>query len=87
MAGRERHLGTAERDVVDTVTRDDDDEVPVIEHPLNFRHATSGFRSPPPRLGEHTREVLREAGYDESIIDRLFERGVVGSGAETSESE
>lgn len=71
---------TAERDVVGTLSSDDGDrEVSVVEHPLNFEHATSGFRSPPPRLGEHTREVLREAGYDEATIDRLFDRGVVGS--------
>ena len=71
---------TAERDVVRTLSDGDGErEVPVVEHPLNFEHATSGFRSPPPRLGEHTREVLREAGYDEATIDRLFDRGVVGS--------
>ena len=68
-----------------TLTDDDGEhEVPVVEHPLNFEHATSGFRSPPPRLGEHTREVLREAGYDEATIDRLFDRGVVGSEADAT---
>ena len=71
---------TAERDVVRTLSDGDGErEVPVVEHPLNFEHATSGFRSPPPRLDEHTREVLREAGYDEATIDRLFDCGVVGS--------
>ncbi|WP_049901323.1 CaiB/BaiF CoA transferase family protein [Halococcus agarilyticus] len=76
---------TAERDVVGTLSDDGEREVPVVEHPLNFEHATSGFRSPPPRLGEHTREVLREAGYDEATIDRLFDRGVVGSGTDAAE--
>jgi alpha-methylacyl-CoA racemase len=30
-----------------------------------------------PRQGEHTREVLREAGYDDAAIDGLVEAGVV----------
>ena len=69
---------TEERGVVDTVT-EGEREVPVIEHPLNFEHARSGFRSPPPRLGEHTREVFEALGYDAATIDRLMERGIIGS--------
>jgi crotonobetainyl-CoA:carnitine CoA-transferase CaiB-like acyl-CoA transferase len=30
-----------------------------------------------PRQGEHSREVLREAGYDDATIDALVARGVV----------
>jgi crotonobetainyl-CoA:carnitine CoA-transferase CaiB-like acyl-CoA transferase len=30
-----------------------------------------------PKLGEHTREVLREAGYDEQRIDSLIEQNVI----------
>ncbi|MCH8076810.1 MAG: CoA transferase [SAR324 cluster bacterium] len=31
----------------------------------------------PPRLGEHTREVLAELGYGEAAIDALYEKGAV----------
>jgi crotonobetainyl-CoA:carnitine CoA-transferase CaiB-like acyl-CoA transferase len=34
-----------------------------------------------PRQGEHTREVLREAGYADGAIDRLIEAGIVRNAA------
>lgn len=61
-----------------TELENDGTEIPVIEHPLNFEHARSGFESPPPGLGQHTREILREAGYDEDDIDRLQADGALG---------
>ncbi len=33
--------------------------------------------APPPLLGQHTREVLAEAGYDEAAVDALHRDGVV----------
>ena len=35
--------------------------------------------APPPRLGEHTREVLAELGLTQAEIDALGKRGVVGT--------
>ncbi len=31
---------------------------------------------PPPALGEHSREILREAGYEDGEIDRMLETGI-----------
>lgn len=52
--------------------------VPVIEHPLKFDNADSGFDLPPPLLGEHNREVFRELGYSEAELDAMEEAGVFG---------
>ncbi len=59
----------------------------MVDHPSEGRLRTTAFpvnffdtpaesnRRHAPRLGEHTREVLREAGYDEARIDALIAAG------------
>jgi crotonobetainyl-CoA:carnitine CoA-transferase CaiB-like acyl-CoA transferase len=69
---------TEARGMVDTI-EDGDREVPVIEHPLNFDGARSGFDAAPPELGEHTFEVFEEVGYDRERLERLRDEGVFGS--------
>ena len=43
-------------------------------------------RAPGPGLGEHTREVLREAGYTSAEVDALLESGAVAGPAEAVQS-
>ena len=69
------------RGTVSEIEHPDLGEIPVIEHPLKFQNAESGFELPPPLLGEHNREVFRERGYSEDEIDRLEEAGVFGDDA------
>ncbi|OYR40059.1 CoA-transferase [Halorubrum sp. Ib24] len=52
-------------------------EIPVIEHPLNYDRADSGFEKAPPLLGEDTVRVLKAAGYDDARIDELIEAGAI----------
>ncbi|WP_290813316.1 CaiB/BaiF CoA-transferase family protein [Halovivax sp.] len=69
---------TEARGTVTTIEDPDRGEIPVIEHPLNYGRADSGFEAPPPELGEHTRDVFRALGYDADEIDALAERGAFG---------
>lgn len=60
-----------------------------VEHPTSgpvdlvrpaFRLAgddVAGHATPPPRLGEHSREILAELGRDAAAVDRLLAAGVV----------
>jgi crotonobetainyl-CoA:carnitine CoA-transferase CaiB-like acyl-CoA transferase len=48
--------------------------------PARFSASPAGIHRLPPRLGEHSREVLREAGYSEGEIDGLVKQRVVGVG-------
>jgi crotonobetainyl-CoA:carnitine CoA-transferase CaiB-like acyl-CoA transferase len=45
--------------------------------PLSFDDERAVHRSPPPAVGEHTTEILAEAGYDDETIAALAARGVI----------
>lgn len=50
-----------------------------IANPLKMSRAVRHNHQPPPLLGEHTDEVLQEAGYSPEYIANLRERQVLGS--------
>jgi crotonobetainyl-CoA:carnitine CoA-transferase CaiB-like acyl-CoA transferase len=65
------------RGVVRTLEHPAVGEIDVIEHPLNFDRAASGFEDAPPLLGEDTEQVLREAGYSDERIAAIKEAGAI----------
>lgn len=72
------------RGMIDSLEHSAAGEIPVIDHPLNYKHTDSGFDRAPPLLGEHTTEILERIGYDEETIDKLRESGAVPDSDDTS---
>jgi len=54
------------------------DGVKVIANPVRLSRTPPDYRLPPPTLGQHTDEVLRERlGFDDSRLAALREQGVI----------
>ncbi|MFY2834649.1 CaiB/BaiF CoA transferase family protein [Achromobacter xylosoxidans] len=54
-----------------------DEEVPLITAPVSLSRTPPAIERRPPRAGEHTDEVLAQAGYSPGEIARLREQGVI----------
>jgi len=46
-------------------------------NPIRLSEEPVSYRLPPPLLGQHTREILVEMGYDSSVLGSLQKQGVV----------
>jgi crotonobetainyl-CoA:carnitine CoA-transferase CaiB-like acyl-CoA transferase len=55
-----------------------------MKPPVRFSETPANIRRHPPRLGEHTREVLAELGLDAAAIAALEAEGAVGAALEKS---
>jgi crotonobetainyl-CoA:carnitine CoA-transferase CaiB-like acyl-CoA transferase len=58
----------------------------VVASPFFFSRASAVPRGGAPLAGEHTREILREAGRSEEEIEALLAQGVVGEQVRAAES-
>lgn len=52
--------------------------VRMTDPPVRYSKTPNAIRRPQPRLGEHSRELLAEAGYSDAEIDALMECGASG---------
>lgn len=53
-------------------------EVEMPGSPMHFSQTPTEIRQHPPRLGEHTADVLEEHGYTDAELDALYEAGALG---------
>jgi formyl-CoA transferase len=67
-----RHLGLERVQQHPTVG-----EVHTVAAPFTFSDYDLALRLPPPMLGQHTDEVLRELGYDDATLARWRAEGVI----------
>jgi crotonobetainyl-CoA:carnitine CoA-transferase CaiB-like acyl-CoA transferase len=64
-------------EMVTTVRHPRIGELKVIRTPLTFSETPPSIRRPPPLVGEHNEEILRELGYDDDAIASMEEEGVL----------
>ena len=51
--------------------------VPAADLPINFAQLQAGLSGRPPRLGEHTDEVLKDLGFDDAALQQFRDDGVI----------
>lgn len=61
-------------------------ETRYVRNLVSFGHTSPAPGRPTPLLGQHTREVMEEIGYEPSAIDRLFEADVVKTSTPSEEA-
>ena len=61
-----------------TITSPDIGDYTTVANPLKFRTADVGPQGPHPKIGEHTRAILTDAGLSADEIDKLIGDDVIG---------
>jgi crotonobetainyl-CoA:carnitine CoA-transferase CaiB-like acyl-CoA transferase len=55
-----------------------------VRNPILLDHDGPTIDRPPPMLGEHSREILEQAGFSGAEIDRLMREGVTSAYAKAA---
>jgi crotonobetainyl-CoA:carnitine CoA-transferase CaiB-like acyl-CoA transferase len=71
------HPQTLARQAVTEIEHPTHGTIKLVDTPVKFRGANVGARGPAPELGQHTEEVLLQAGYGWNEIAQLRDRGVL----------
>ncbi len=76
-ADLEHHPYIAERGIIAEQPDEELGSIPVPTPPLRFAGTPASIRFAAPRLGQHTRELLADAGYSDAELDELVAQGAV----------
>ena len=77
------HPHSVARGMVETVTHPLAGELKLVGRPIKFVGSEPPPLERPPMYGEHSREILTEAGFDAAQIDKLEALGVLTSREQT----
>ena len=75
--GTLNHEHVLARGMVKEVEHDSCGTMKLVNTPVKYSESQPGIRTPPPTLGQHTDEVLKDLGYGLEQIERLRTEGVV----------
>ena len=62
--------------MIKDIEREDIGTFKVIGFPITLSESKADIRKAPPKLGEHTDEILRELGYDDEI-EEMRNSGII----------
>ena len=65
------------REMVQELTHPEYGPLRYVGIPVKLSDTPGSLQGPPPRFGEHNRDVLQELGYDERAIDRFETSNVI----------
>ena len=72
------HQHVLARDMVKTVEHPACGPIKLVNTPVKYSHSVPSIRMPPPTLGQHTDEILKEMlGIDSDGIESLRSEGIV----------
>jgi formyl-CoA transferase/CoA:oxalate CoA-transferase len=71
------HPQVKHREMIQTIEHPTAGSLGIFGFPLKFSETPCAYRLPPPTLGQHTRQILKEYDFSDLEIEVLFENGVV----------
>jgi succinate--hydroxymethylglutarate CoA-transferase len=72
-----QHPQVKNRNLVREIEHSTVGPIKVVGPPIQYSVSQPSIRMPPPTLGQHTQEILKELGYCDSEIQDLRVRGLV----------